>query len=285
MLIHSALLESCSRLSSMPPRSNGSNPASRISWATTGLAFSSPDRNMTQGGSRWLSSAMMLAESELKARTQRARGNASASDRSVTCCCPNELAASSMTRPSSGPAACSTSVTAGPGTATSTTSAAATAPATEAACARSPSSAASACGRAACRAVNVTSWPAACQSLPIVEPTRPAPRTAIFIRSSLHRKAISCRDDELAAGPVLLHVGVRLRDLVEPVHVADRDGGRAVGEGVQEVLQDPLREVGGVPFVRGQPHPCGQVVERVEVTHGPLVGQHPGEAHHPVDPD
>ena len=30
---------------------------------------------MTQGGSRWLSSAMMLAESELKARTQRARGN------------------------------------------------------------------------------------------------------------------------------------------------------------------------------------------------------------------
>ena len=72
MLSHSALPGSCSWLSSMPPRSTGSNPASRINWAATGLASSSPDRNMTQGGLRWLSSAMMLAESELKARTQRA---------------------------------------------------------------------------------------------------------------------------------------------------------------------------------------------------------------------
>ena len=50
-------------------------------------------------------------------------------------------------------------------------------------------------------------------------------------------EAISCRDDELATGPVLLHVGVRLHDLVEPVHAADRDGGRAGGDGVEEVLQ------------------------------------------------
>ena len=192
------------------PGRTGSNPVSRISWATTGLACSSPDRNMTQGGSRWLSSAMMLTESELKARAQRACGNASASDRSVTCCCPNELAASIMTRPSSGQAACSTSVTAGPGTATSTASAPATASATEAACARSPSSAASARGRVACRAANVTSWPAACQSLPSVEPTRPAPRTAIFISLLPPSEAISCRDDEFAADPILLHVGVRL---------------------------------------------------------------------------
>src|SRR5580704_12425003 len=282
-LSDSALSGSCSRLSSMPPRSTGSNPASRISWATTGLASWSPDRNMTHGGSRWLSSAMTPTESELKARTQRARGNASASDRSVTCCGPNESAASIMTRPSTGPAACSTSVTAGPGTATSTTSAPATASATEAACACSPSSAASARGRVACRAANVTSWPAACQSRPSVEPTRPAPRTAIFIPLLLRSEAISCGDDEFATGPVLLHVGVCLQDLVEPVHAADRDGGRAGGDGVQEVLQDPQREVGGVPLVRGQPHPRGQVVQRVEVTHDPLVRQHPAEAHHPVD--
>jgi hypothetical protein len=50
---------------------------------------------------------------------------------------------------------------------------------------------------------------------------------------------------------------VRLHDLVEPVHVTDRDGGRAGGDGVEEVLQDRRREVGGVPFVRGQPHPRG----------------------------
>jgi hypothetical protein len=31
--------------------------------------------------------------------------------------------------------------------------------------------------------------------------------------------------------------------------------------------------------------PGGQVVQRVEVPHGPLVRQHPGEAHHPVNPD
>src|SRR6266851_3780833 len=241
----------------MPPRSTGSNPASRISWAATGLACLSPDRNRTQGGSLWLSSAMTLTLSELKARAQRASGKAPASDRSDSCCCPNELAASSMMRPSSGPAACSASVTAGPGTARSTTSAAATASATEAACARSPSSAASARGRVACRAANVTSWPAACQSLPTVEPTRPAPRTAIFISLLPPSQAISGRDHELAAGPVLLHVGVRLHDLVEPVHPADRDGGRAGGDGVEEVLQDLRREVGGVPFVRGQPHPRG----------------------------
>jgi hypothetical protein len=102
-----------------------------------------------------------------------------------------------------------------------------------------------------------TSWPAACQSLPTVEPTRPAPRTAIFISLLPPSEAVSCRDDELAVGAVLFHVGVRLRDLVETVHTADGDGGRAGGDGVQEVLQDPRREVGGVPFVRGQPHPRG----------------------------
>ena len=141
-----------------------------------------------------------------------------ASDRSVTCCCPNELAASITTRPSSGwVLPCSASVTAGPGTATSTTSATATAPATEAACARSPSSAASARGRAASRAANVTSWPAACHSLPSVQPTRPAqnrdPHSLL-----LPAEAISCRDDELATGPVLLHVSVHLHDLAESVH-------------------------------------------------------------------
>src|SRR6266700_3649222 len=117
----------------------------------------------------------------------------------------------------------------------------------------------------------LASWSAACQSLPIVEPTRPAPRTAIFISLLPPSEAISCRDHELAADPVLLHVGVRLHDLVEPVHPADRDGGRAGGDGLEEVLQDPWREVGGGPLVRGQSHPRGQVVQRVEVTHGPLV--------------
>jgi hypothetical protein len=53
-------------------------------------------------------------------------------------CCPDDLAASIMRRPSSGSAARSTSVTAGPGTATSITPAPATASAAEAACARSP---------------------------------------------------------------------------------------------------------------------------------------------------
>jgi hypothetical protein len=53
---------------------------------------------------------MTLAESQLKARTHGARGNALASHRIGTCCRPNELAASIMMRPSSGPAACSASV-------------------------------------------------------------------------------------------------------------------------------------------------------------------------------
>ena len=54
-----------------------------------------------------------------------------------------------------------------------------------------------------------TSWPAVCQSLPTVEPTRPAPRTAIFISLLPPSEAVSCRDDELAVGAALFHVGVR----------------------------------------------------------------------------
>jgi hypothetical protein len=51
-----------------------------------------------------------------------------------------------------------------------------------------------------------------------------------------------------------------LRDLAEPVHAADRDGGRAGGDGVEEVLQDPRREVGVVwktagSTVRNRPLP------------------------------
>ena len=38
-------------------------------------------------------------------------------------------------------------------------------------------------------------------------------------------------------------MSVCLHDLLEPVHVTDRDGGRAGGDGVEEVLQDRRREV------------------------------------------
>jgi len=51
---------------------------------------------------------------------------------------------------------------------------------------------------------------------------------------------------------------VRLRDLVEPVHAADRDGGRACGDGVEEVLQDLRREVGGLPLYAVSRTPVGR---------------------------
>ena len=56
------------------------------------------------------------------------------------------------------------------------------------------------------------------------------------------------------------------------------------GDGVEEVLEDLGGEVGGVSAVGGEADPAWELLDRVEVAHGPLVGKHPGEAHDPVDP-
>ena len=76
-----------------------------------------------------------------------------------------------------------------------------------------------------------------------------------------------------------------LDDLVEPVNMADGHDSAASGDVVEVPLQQVRREVGGVAAVGGQPHASRQVIEGGEVAHGPLVGQHAGEADDAVYPD
>src|SRR5207245_2550363 len=77
---------------------------------------------------------------------------------------------------------------------------------------------------------------------------------------------------------------MRLHDLIEAVDTVDRYDGRAGGDGVEEFLQNRLRQVLGLAVVGRQAYSSGQVVNRVEVTDCPDIGQHPGEAHDPVLP-
>ena len=44
------------------------------------------------------------------------------------------------------------------------------------------------------------------------------------------------------------------------------------------------REIAGPAGVRGEPYASRNVINRVEVANDPLVGQHSGEADHPMQP-
>jgi hypothetical protein len=91
------------------------------------------------------------------------------------------------------------------------------------------------------------------------------------------------RDDELSRCIAGFHFRVGLDDLVEAVRAVDRDDGGPGGDSVQEPLQDSGGEVSRVSAVGRQSHAARDVVDRVEVLHGPLVRQHSGEAHHSVN--
>lgn len=71
------------------------------------------------------------------------------------------------------------------------------------------------------------------------------------------------RDDELAGGASGFHVGVGLRDVVEPVGAMDRHDGVAGCDGVEEVPEDVGGEVGGVSAVGGEADSAWEVLDRV----------------------
>ena len=77
---------------------------------------------------------------------------------------------------------------------------------------------------------------------------------------------------------------MRLDDLIEAVDTFNRHDDMASGDSVQEFLQNRLGQVLGLAMVGRQAYSSGQVVNRVEVTDRPDIGQHPGEAHDPVLP-
>ncbi len=95
---------------------------------------------------------------------------------------------------------------------------------------------------------------------------------------------VSGQDDEFAGGASGFHVGVRRCDVVVAVGAMDRHDGVAGRDRVEEVLEDLDGEVSGVSAVGGKADPARQLLDRVEVVHGPLVGEHPGEANDPADP-
>lgn len=99
-----------------------------------------------------------------------------------------------------------------------------------------------------------------------------------------HGSGASGRDDQLPGCASGLHRGVSLDDLLEAVHMVNRYDDVAGGDGVQEFLQNRLEQVLGLAVVGRQAYSSGQVVNRVEVTDCPDIGQHPGEAHDPVLP-
>ncbi len=90
-------------------------------------------------------------------------------------------------------------------------------------------------------------------------------------------------NDELADRTVVLHVGVRLADVVEAVDVRWAEGNLSGGDLVEVALKNVGRQVGAVATICREPHALGQVGDRIEVRHDPLVGKHPGEAHGSVD--
>src|SRR5438876_8550410 len=88
----------------------------------------------------------------------------------------------------------------------------------------------------------------------------------------------SGEDNELARRPSVLHVGMRLGDLVERVRAVDRNGEAACRDRVEVGLEYVGGQVGGVAAVSSEPDARRDVLDRVEVRDGPLVAQHAGEA-------
>ena len=74
-----------------------------------------------------------------------------------------------------------------------------------------------------------------------------------------------------------------LGDVCEAVGAVDRHDGVTGGDRVEQLLQHVVREVGGVAAIRGESYPAWDVLDRVKVADGRLVGEHPGEAHDAVD--
>ena len=77
---------------------------------------------------------------------------------------------------------------------------------------------------------------------------------------------------------------MRLANFVEAVDVRRAEGDLSRGDLVEIALKNFGRQVGAFAAVGREPHALGQVGDRVEVRHDPVVGKHPAEAHRAVDP-
>src|SRR5437773_8582371 len=77
-------------------------------------------------------------------------------------------------------------------------------------------------------------------------------------------------NDEFANCTVVLHVGVRLADVVEAVDVRRAEGNVSRSDLVEVGLKNVSRQVGALATVGRKPHALGQVGDRVEVRHDPL---------------
>ena len=75
-----------------------------------------------------------------------------------------------------------------------------------------------------------------------------------------------------------LHACVRFSDLVEGVCLVNRHGGAARCDIVEEALKNVSGKVRRFAGIGGQANPLRDVVDGVEVFHGPFIGEHAGEA-------